>query len=203
MQSTAPKSDAGRELLVLGIVRRRQLSAYSIDRAVRNHSPLYRPLGQGNVYRLVERLHDAGYLSRSATKARRGPAPTKNVFELSVSGEKRFQGLLRRVLHDPQSNDSAVEIALVLLGQLPRLQATQMLAQRDGELAAQERRIKRLFGDVESRSGPGYLAGMHALQRVQSERRFLRARLRQMENPRWHPEWVLDDGPVVDPARRL
>ncbi len=203
MQSTALKPDIGRELLVLGIVRRQQLSAYSIDRAVRNHSPLYRPLGQGNVYHLVERLHVAGYLSRSATKARRGRSATKSVFDLSPSGEKRFQGLLRGVLHDPQAHDSALEIALVLLGQLTRSRATQMLAQRDDELAAQERRIKRLFGDMESRSGPGYLAGMHALQRVQSERRFLRGRLRQMENPRWHPEWVLDDGPVVDPKRRL
>ena len=203
MQSTAGKSDEGRELLVLGILRRRQLSAYSIDRAVRNHSPLYRPLGQGNVYHLVERLHDAGYLSKSTAKARRGRRASKSVFDLSPSGEKRFHALLRRVLGDPQPNDSALEIALVLLGQLPRSRAVELLAQRDNELTAQERRIKRLFGDVESRSGPGFLAGMHALQRVQSERRFLRASLKHIENPRWHPEWVLDDGPVVDPSRRL
>jgi DNA-binding PadR family transcriptional regulator len=203
MRSTAVKSDAGRELLVLGIVRRRPLSAYSIDRAVRNHSPLYRPFRQGNVYHLVRRLSEVGHLTKSAAKTKRGPSESKSVFGLSPAGERRFHHLLHDVLHDPQSSDAALEIALVLLGQLPRTEAAEMLRTRDKELAAQERRIKRLFGDMESRSAAAYLAGSHAVARVQSERRYLRARLRQLENPRWHPAWVLDDGPVNDPERRL
>jgi DNA-binding PadR family transcriptional regulator len=203
MRSTVPKSDAGRELLVLGMVRRRPLSAYSIDRAVRNHSPLYRPFRQGNVYHLVRRLTELGHLTKSAAKTKRGPSGSKSVFELSAAGERRFVRLLREVLNDAQTSDSALEIALVLLGQLPRAEAAQLLRSRDDELAAQERRIKRLFGDMESRSAAAYLAGTHAVARVQSERRYLRARLRQLRNPRWHPDWISDDGPVNDPDRRL
>lgn len=203
MRSTAVKSDAGRELLVLGIVRRRPLSAYSIDRTVRNHSPLYRPFRQGNVYHLVRRLTELGHLTRSAAKTKRGPSESKSVFALSAAGERRFARLLREVLSDPQASDSALEIALVLLGQLPRAEAARLLRARDHELAAAERRIKRLFGDMESRSAAAYLAGTHAVARLASERRYLRARLRQLENPRWYPEWISDDGPVSDPERRL
>ncbi|HZZ63872.1 MAG TPA: helix-turn-helix transcriptional regulator [Candidatus Baltobacteraceae bacterium] len=203
MQWTAVKPDAGRELLVLGVLRRQPLSAYSIYRALRDHSALYRPLGQGNVYHLVDRLEREGCLLRRTAKAQRGPRTSKNVFQLSALGENRFHQLLQRVVSDPQSSDSTLEIAIVLLGQIPRPRARQMLALRDDELAAQERRIKRLFGDMDSRSGPGSLAGNHALLRVQSERHFLRAALKKLVNPRWHPEWVLHDGPVVDPKRRL
>ncbi len=182
-------TDAAHELLVLGIVRRQPLSAYSIDRAIREHSPLYRSLGKKNVYHVIDRLLRGRYLSKRRAKAKRGPRSTVNVLGLSALGEERFQELLRAVITDPQSGESALEIAMVLLGQLPRSSAARLLAQRDDELAAQERRIKRLFGDMNKRSGPGYLAGSHALLRAQNERRFLRAALKQMSNARWHAEW--------------
>ena len=190
MQSTAAKSDAGRELLVLGILRRQPLSAYAVDHAVRHHSPLYRPLGQGNIYHLLEKLAKAGYLYRRTAKATRGPSENKSVFSLSASGEARFLELLHGVLNDLQASDSALEVAVVLLGQFPRNEAMQVLQRRDSELQVDERRIRRLFGDVEKRSGPGSLAALHALGRMQGERHFVRAALKHLQNARWHGEWV-------------
>src|SRR5947209_3196986 len=136
MASNNVKHDAGRELLVLGIVRRQALSAYAIDRAVRQHSPLYRPLGQGNVYHLVERLFDDGYLTGRREAAERGPRKTKAVFALSPQGEKHFLQLLRRVILDVQCADSTLEVAVVLLGQLARDRARDLLDKRDEELQA-------------------------------------------------------------------
>lgn len=197
------KTESARELLVLGVVRRQPLSAYSIDRALRSHAPLYRALKRGNTYHLVERLAEAGYLLKSASKARRGPAQTKVTFHLSSTGEDRFQKLLVHVMHDAQSGDPALEIGFVLLGQLPRTQATHLLVGRNAELAQQEQRVKQFFGDADARSGPAHIAGSHAIRRLQSEQLFLRETLRQIQNPRWHPEWLLDDGPVEDPKRKL
>lgn len=196
------RSDLGRELLILGIVRRNPMSAYSIDRTVRNHAPLYRPFRQGNVYHLADRLVEEGCFIRRAAKAKRGPMRTKDVLHLSGAGEVRFHALLRQILLDTQSGDAMLEVALVLLGQLHRAEAIQLLRERNAELERHERRLKRLFG-AEGRSGSAYLGASHATHRLQSERRFLREALRRLENVRWNPEWTIDDGPIVDASRKL
>lgn len=182
--------DLGRELLVLGILRGQPLSAYAVDKAVRLHSPLYRLMNRGNVYHLIGRLADAGLLQRRSATAKRGPSATKTVYGLSSAGEKRFLEVLERLMLDAQCPESSFEIALVLLGQLPRSRGIVMLRERDRELARQERRVRRLFGDLDARSAPGFLAGTHALQALQSERTFLREALRRVQNRRWHPEWA-------------
>ncbi len=182
--------DSGRELLVLGIVRRQPLSAYAIDRAVRNHTALYRGLGQGNVYDFVGRLADAGYLGRRSAKAKRGPAPSKVVYHLTTKGEEHFQDVLNAVIKDTEASASALEIALVLLGQLSRAEAIRMLVRRSKELTAHEQRLKRLFGESPSRSGPAKLANAHAVARLEGEERFVREILRLVENRRWHAEWA-------------
>jgi DNA-binding PadR family transcriptional regulator len=181
--------DLGRELLILGLVRRQPLSAYAIDQAVRNHTALYRNLGHGNIYHFVGKLADAGYLGKRSTKAKRGPAKSKVVYHLTARGEDRFHELLNGIIDDTEAGASALEIALVLLGQLSRAQAIRILVRRSKELSAQERRLKRLFGDPESRSGPAQLASFHAVSRLQGETRFVRDILRLVENREWHPEW--------------
>jgi len=182
--------DSGRELLVLGFVRRQPLSAYAIDRAVRNHTALYRGLGQGNVYDFVGRLADAGYLGKRSAKAQRGPAASKVVYHLTAKGEERFQEMLKAVVRDTDASASALEIALVLLGQLSRAEAIRMLLRRSKELTNHEQRLKRLFGENPTRSGPAKLANAHAVSRLQGEERFVRDILRLVENRQWHPEWA-------------
>jgi len=182
--------DSGRELLVLGIVRRQPLSAYAIDHTVRRHTALYRGLGQGNIYDFVGRLADAGYLGRGSAKAHRGPARSKVVYHLTSKGEERFQEILKGIVSDTEAGASALEIALVLLGQLSRAQAIRLLLRRSRELAIHKQRLKRLFGEPASRSGPATLANSHAVSRLQGEERFVREMLRLVENRQWHPEWA-------------
>ena len=183
------RHDSERELLALGIVRGNPLSAYAIDRAVRSHTALFRVFGRGNLYHFVACLAQAGYLASRSSKAARGPAASKLVYRLTAKGEQRFHELLRSVMLDPDANESALEIALVLLGELSRREATRLLEERKRELAAYERRLKRLFGDMTGRSGPAVLANSHAVHRVKNELRFLHDTLLLLNNSRWHSEW--------------
>lgn len=181
--------DAARELLLLGMLRRAPMSAYSVDRAIRNHSPLYRPLRFGNIYNLLERLVEDGVLLRRQAKAARGPSKTKTMLQISAKGEERFFELLRDTFTDAQASDAGFEVALVLLTQLPRVESIAFFVDRRAELQSRERRIKRLFGDMESRSPGGFMAGTHSLHRVQAELEFVRDMLRLLRNSRWRAEW--------------
>ena len=181
--------DAARELLLLGLLRRAPMSAYAVDRAIRNHSPLYRPLRFGNIYNSLERFVEDGVLLRRQAKAARGPSKTKTMLQISAKGEERFFELLRETFTDAQANDAGFEVALVLLAQLPRAESVSLFAERRAELLSRERRIQRMFGDIESRSPGGFMAGTHSMHRVQSELDFVRNMLRLLRNPRWRSEW--------------
>lgn len=198
-----PGGDEERELFVLGLLRRRPLSAYAISRAVRDHVPLYRRFKRGNPYHVVEKLARAGLLEPEDAAAKRGPRETKAVYRLTGAGEERFRTLLRQVLLDAQAADPALETALVLLGQLARGEALELLEERSAEVARQERRLARLLGDVKRRGGAAYIGQSHTVHRLRGERTFLKETLALLRDPKWQPDWVQDDGPVVDSSRSL
>jgi len=192
-----------RELFVLGLLRRRPASAYALDKAMREHSPLYRSFKRGNLYSLVERLAAGGLLEREDAAAKRGPHRSKTVYRLSPAGERRFGELLSAVMLDVQADHAALETAIVLLGQLSRERAAELLKQRAENVAAHERRLSRLRGDIRDRSGAAYLSASFALQRLRGERRYLSDAVALLADPKWEPGWVLDDGPVVDATRKI
>ncbi|MGA2759970.1 MAG: helix-turn-helix transcriptional regulator [Candidatus Cybelea sp.] len=193
-----PNSDPHRELFILGLLRRQPLSAYAVDKIIRDHLPLYRRFRSGNLYQFVERLSQGGLLLRRSVAARRGPRECKVAYRLSSAGEARFRELLRRVIVDVQSSDAALETAFVLLGQLARDEALGLMQDRMREIEAHERRLKRLFGEARERGGAGHFAAAHAYHRASSERRFLQDALKRLNDRKWEPGWVLDDGPITD-----
>ena len=196
-------ADAHRELFVLGVLRRKPMSAYDVDRVLREHVPLYRRLSRGNVYRFVESMAEDGLLDRGSAAVKRGPRESKWVYRLTRAGNERFRELLRVVMCDAQSTDAALETAFVLLGQLGRDEALQLMMDRAREVESQERRLGRLFGDARKRGGSGYFAAAHTYHRMQSERRFLQDAIARLRDPKWEPDWVRNDGPVTDPSRQL
>lgn len=188
------------ELLILGILRRAPMSAYQVNRIVRGHAHLYRSLKFGNVYNAIKRLAESGLLIGRSAKAVRGPRDTKVVFRLSAAGNRRFGTLLTNVITDIQATDAAFEIALVLLGQLPRSEALQMLLDRLNELTQQEKRLKRLRGDPVERSGGAHLSVIHASRRLHSGIQFLHEAIQLLKTPKWAPEWLENEASVADPA---
>jgi DNA-binding PadR family transcriptional regulator len=194
---TARNADPHRELFVLGLLRRQPLSAYEIDKIIREHVPLYRRFRSGNLYQFVDRLCEDGTLLRRAIATKRGPRESKFVYRLSSAGESRFRELLMRVIVDVQSSDAALEAAFVLLGQIRRDEALTLMQERLLAIEGQERRLKRLFGDARGRGGAGYFAAAHAYHRMRSEHRFVEDALARLRDRRWEPQWVANDGPTA------
>ncbi|MFZ1016604.1 MAG: PadR family transcriptional regulator [Candidatus Cybelea sp.] len=183
-------ADPHRELFVLGLLRRAELAAYDVDRAMREHVPLYRRFSQGNIYQLVERLAENGLLSRRAGAARRGPREQKWLYAPTAHGERRFHELLRAIMTDVQASDVALETALVLLGQLPREEALELVTARAGEVERQERRLKRIYGEEHGAGRGGAFTRLRIVHRMQSERRYLNEIARLLRDPKWEPDWL-------------
>ena len=194
--------EAGRELLLLGLLRRGAMSAYDLNRAVKMHGPLYRAFSKGNLYEQLASLERARLIVARQEAASRGPRATKTVYLVSAAGRRRFDALMLAVLCDVQAPDSTFEIACVLLGQLPRTRVHAILAGRLRELVAHERRLPRLYGDPKGRSGAALLAMSHAQSRAKTEIAWVRDALAKLKSAKWKPEWQNDDDATAR-GRRL
>ncbi|HEY2476394.1 MAG TPA: PadR family transcriptional regulator [Candidatus Cybelea sp.] len=187
-------ADPHRELFVLGLLRGAESSAYDVDHAMREHVPLYRRFSQGNTYQFVERLAANGLLSRRAAATRRGPREQKWLYALSPDGETRFRELVRGIMTDVQSSDVALETALVLLGQLPRDDALELVIARAGEVERYERRLKRIYGEERGIGRGGAFTRLRIMHRMQSERRYLGEIAGLLRDAKWEPQWIAGDG---------
>lgn len=201
-EPTSMPASPGHELLILGLLRRSPMSAYFVTKAIRGHSHVYRTLRTGNIYHHLARLAELGYLKTRTAAAARGPARERDIYSLSASGERRFRELLEIIALDPQAENSVIEIACVLLGQLSRSEALGLLVRRRAAVLDQQQRVQRLL-EVERRGGSAYLAGSHAVSRLAAELTWLSTSIAQLRRPSWQPQWQHNDGPIEDPARRL
>jgi len=181
--------DVGRELLILGILRGGALGAYDVARAVNRHGPMYRDLARGNVYAQLEQLHGAGMLLERSVAAKRGPRAVKTLYHLSAAGKRRFDALLAAVMADVQAPDGTLEVACVLLGQLTREGARALLGSRLAAVRAQEKRLGRLFGNADERSGSGEIALLHTIARLRGEIGWLRETMVLLQDAKWRPDW--------------
>lgn len=179
----------GRQLLILGLLRRGPMSAYEISCAVRGHSHLYRELKSGNLYEVLERQRAEGLLESTRALAKRGPSGKKLIYSPTMRGEERFLELLHEALNDVQAADWILEISYVLLGQLKREKALELLIARLGAIAEQERRLKRLRGSVEERVGAAYISASHPSYKLAAEATFLRDSIALLKKSGWSPTW--------------
>jgi DNA-binding PadR family transcriptional regulator len=159
-----------RELLVLGILSDAgPLSAYDLSRIVQAHGILYPSLLNANVYPLLTRLAEAGYLRVRGSPAKRGPRAEKALYSLTAAGRDKFvQALADAVVHvDPLV--PRLEVGVILLSTVPAKRALALLAERRSELQRVRTRVmKRYDGFRSTRIYPA-LAAKHMLTMIDAD----------------------------------
>ncbi len=128
-------------LLLLGLLLRKPLTGYDIQRIVRAHGALYSDLKKGNVYYLLDRLAVDGYLTVEAQPGARGPRGERLLYALTQRGRARFIELLREVLRTYDTVHTGVDVAMVFLAELTPEEALALLAERRRVVIAQRERI--------------------------------------------------------------
>jgi len=156
-----------KELLLLGLLQSGPKTGYDLHRVVVAHGELYTDLKKGNVYYLLERMADAGYLQVEAESGARGPRRERLIYSLTEQGRQRFTELLREVVRTYELAHTGVEVGMVFLPSLEPEESIPLLEERRCAVIAR----RSLVADETLTSDPLHkkLAHSHLLSMMDAE----------------------------------
>jgi DNA-binding PadR family transcriptional regulator len=128
-------------LHLLGLLLNGPKTGYDLHRIVRAHGELYADLKKANVYYLLSRLAQDGYLNVEAEPGARGRRGERLVYSLTDKGRARFYKLLREVLRTYEPVPSSLASAVVFLPHLSHEDAMQLLAERRQQVAERREQV--------------------------------------------------------------
>ncbi len=122
-----------RELLLLGLLRRRDMHGYQLHEFIERFMQTCVDLKKPTAYYLLDKLAQAGYVAQS--EEREGNRPPRRVYTLTEAGEQYFQTLLAQNLADYLPARFAGSVGLAFLDVLEAGNAAALLRQRRTVLA--------------------------------------------------------------------
>ena len=168
-----------KRLLILGFLLEGPLTGYDLQRLVAAHGELYRDLKKGNLYYLLDRMASEGLVRLKVEAGARGPRGERLVYSITKMGRARVVELLREVLVSYEPVHSSVDVAVVLLEQLPRPEAASLLRRRLDTVRARRGQIASELGPNGKEAGS---AGDHLLTLVDAEIAWLERAVRRVTN---------------------
>lgn len=106
------------DLIVLGILKKRALSAYDIQKLVEyRHISKWVKISTPSIYKKVIQLEEKGLIKSSIVKE--GKMPEKAVYSLTDAGEKEFESLMNEIALQPIHFFLDFNAVIVNLSSLP------------------------------------------------------------------------------------
>jgi DNA-binding PadR family transcriptional regulator len=160
-----------KRLLILGLLLEGPLTGYDLHRIVAAHGELYRDLKKANLYYLLDRMAQEGFVEMRAESGARGPRGERLIYALTLAGRAEMVTLLRSVLQSYEPVHSGIDVAIVMLDHLPRTEALSLLEKRLDEVAARRHQLAHELGAHAKEPGS---AADHLLILVDAELRWIR-----------------------------
>jgi DNA-binding PadR family transcriptional regulator len=145
------------------------MHGYDLHRIVRAHGELYADLKQANVYYLLDRLSEEGYVDLRAEGGTRGRRGERLIYALTDRGKARFGELLRLILRDFEPTHTGLDVAIVFLGRLPTAEAIALLEERRQTIATRRDQVAAQLGGAVGGRLAGQLAADHLLSLIDAE----------------------------------
>lgn len=175
-----------KRLLLLGSLRERPLTGYEVTQLLAAHGDLYSDLKKGNVYYLLDRMAREGLVAVKAESGARGPRRERLIYSLTATGKRELLALLRQEIESYQPLHGGVEVAAVLMDQLPKSEAQTLLRRRLAAVKDSRQNLLRMLGRAGKAPGS---AGDHMLLLADAELRWLERAIGRLE-----------DRPIADQA---
>ncbi len=130
-RSNATEGDHGageRELLLLGLLRKREMHGYQLADFLDTHLSMFFDLKKATAYHLLRKMEDRGWVA--SHEERDGKRPLRRVYAITPDGEALFQDLLRASLpvHRPAAFPGNVPI--LFMDALPSHELEELLDER-------------------------------------------------------------------------
>ena len=122
-----------RELLLLGLLRRKDMHGYQLHEFIERYMQVCVDLKKPTAYYLLDKLAQAGYVAQS--EEREGNRPPRRVYTLTEAGEHYFQELLAQNLSSYLPARFPGTVGLAFLDGLEVGDAAALLQQRRDILA--------------------------------------------------------------------
>lgn len=123
-----------RELLLLGLLRGQEMHGYQLNEVL-SRVAHYVDLKKATVYFLLDKMADAGWVTRTDEQA--GNRPPRRVYHLTPAGEAVFQRLLRENLATHEPTRFSGDIGLAFADALPPPELTALLGARRAAVEAE------------------------------------------------------------------
>lgn len=117
-----------RELLLLGLLRKREMHGYQLADFLDTHLGMFFDLKKGTAYHLLGKMEERGWVA--SHEEREGRRPPRRVYAITPEGEALFQDLLRASLpvHRPAAFPGNVPI--LFMDALPSQELEDLLGER-------------------------------------------------------------------------
>ena len=119
---------AERELLLLGLLRKREMHGYQLSEFLETHFGMFFDLKKATAYNLLGKMEEVGWVTSREEKE--GRRPTRRVFAITPKGDSAFLRLLRKFLPKYQYPAFPANVPVLFLESLPTGEQTDLLNER-------------------------------------------------------------------------
>ena len=106
-----------RELLLLGLLRKREMHGYQLSEFMETHLALFFDIKKATAYSLLGRMEKKGWVT--SREEQEGKRPPRRVFAITPQGETLFQELLRGALPEYRRPAFPGNVPLLFMDALP------------------------------------------------------------------------------------
>lgn len=124
-----------RELLLLGLLRQREMHGYQLSEFLEAHLGMFFDLKKATAYNLLRKMEEVDWVTSREEKE--GRRPVRRVFTITREGESIFQSLLRKFLPEYRYPAFPANVPVLFLDALPSRERTDLLKTRRAEVTDQ------------------------------------------------------------------
>ena len=133
--NAANREEAGvRELLLLGLLRQREMHGYQLSEFLDTHLGLFFEIKKATAYNLLQKMEERGWVE--ARKEQEGNRPPRRVFTITAAGEAVFQEVLRTSLAKFEPAVFPGNVPVLFLSALTVRERRSLLEKRMKEISA-------------------------------------------------------------------
>lgn len=155
-----------RELLLLGLLRHREMHGYELHEFINRDLTFCTDIKKPTAYNLLQKMADSGWVTE--TEEQEGNRPPRKVYQITTEGEETFQRILRENLKAHHQARFTDDIGLAFIDALPAEEAAKLLNERRDSLQTELNNINRPHGKAHSRGGMKLILE-HQIRHFQAE----------------------------------